>query len=139
MRKAYQVIVTITAAVLLGSCSLTPQQRAQKMDPMLAAAGFKQYPADTPQKSQTLKNLPPLKLTHYTGKDGTLRYWVSDPYECQCMYVGTQGAYQRYEAIRIQNRMVEEEQEAAQENMEASEDMMMMPPYGFGPGFEFGY
>ena len=138
MRRIYPVIFIFTAAALLGSCSMTPQQRAQQMDPMLAAAGFKLYPADDPQKAQTLKNLPPLKVRRYTGKDGKLRFWVSDPYQCQCLYVGNEGAYQRYEAIRIQNRLAEEQQEAAEENMAATEDLMM-PPFGFGPGFEFGY
>ena len=138
MRRIYPVIFIFTAAALLGSCSMTPQQRAQQMDPMLAAAGFKQYPADDPQKAETIKNLPPLKVRRYTGKDGKLRFWVADPYQCQCLYVGNEGAYQRYEAIRIQNKLAEEQQEAAAENMEASETLMM-PPFGFGPGFEFGY
>lgn len=106
---------------------------------MLAAAGFRQYPADTAQKMQTLKNLPSLSVRHYAGKDGTLRYWVADPYGCQCLYLGGPEAYQRYETLRLQNRMVREEQEAAEENMEASENMMMMPPFGFGPGIGFGF
>ncbi len=138
MRKASPVIVTLVLAMLLGSCAMTPQQRAQQMDPMLAAAGFKQYPGDTAQKLQTLQNLPPLKVRRYTAKDGALRFWVSDPYGCQCLYVGNQAAYQRYEAIRIQNRLAEEQQEAAEENLEASQTLMM-PPFGFGPAFEFGY
>jgi len=127
--------------MILASCSLfqpSPQQRAQQMDPMLSAAGFNQYPADTQAKMDALKNLPPLSVRHYTGKQGALRYWVADPYGCQCLYIGDQQAYQHYEALRVQNQMVREEQEAAQENMEASQDMMMSP-FGFGPEFGFGY
>jgi len=127
--------------MILASCALfqpSPQQRAQQIDPMLAAAGFRQYPADTPAKTQALKDLPALSVRHYTGKQGALRYWVADPYSCQCLYIGDAQAYQRYEALRVQNQMLREEEETAQENMEASQDMMMSP-FGFGPGIGFGY
>jgi hypothetical protein len=129
-------------ATIYASCALfqpSPQERAKEIDPMLAAAGFREYPADTPAKMQTLKNLPALTLKRYPDKNGKLHYWVADPYECQCLYLGDQEAYQRYEQLRVQNRMIREEQEAAEENMEASENMMMMPPFGFGPGIGFGF
>lgn len=141
MYRLFLLIATVAAAMLIGSCALlqpSPQQRAHELDPMLVAAGFKEYPADTPEKIQTLKNLPALSVKHYTGKDGALRYWLADPYGCQCLYLGDQEAYQRYAGIRLQNRMVREEEEAAEENMEASENMMM-PPFGFGPGIGFGF
>lgn len=105
---------------------------------MLSAAGFKMIPVDTPQKLATLDKLPPLKVKFYTGKDSSLRYWLADPYVCHRLYLGNETAYQRYEKLRLQNRMIQEQQEAAEENMEASENMMM-PPMGFGPAFGFGF
>lgn len=135
-------IALAAVAISFASCALlkpSPQQRAQDIDPMLAAAGFRQYPADTPAKANALKNLPPLKVRHYTGKDGQLRYWVADPYGCDCLYEGGPEAYQRYEDLRVQNKMIREEQEAAEENMEASQNMMMAPFGFFGPGIGFGF
>jgi hypothetical protein len=128
--------------MFLASCALlrpTPQQRAAQIGPLLAAAGFRQYPADTPAKKTALKNLPALKVRHYVGKDGELRYWVADPYRCHCLYEGGPEAYQRYENLRVQNRMIRQEQEAAEENMEASQNMMMSPFGFFGPGIGFGF
>ena len=131
----------IVAAIIgtCAGCSLlqpSPQQRAKELDPMLSAAGFKLIPANSPQKVATLDKLPPLTVKFYTGKDGNLRYWLADPYGCHCLYLGDEAAYQRYEQLRVQNRIIQEQREAAEENMEASENMMM-PPMGFGPGFGF--
>ena len=134
------LIAAILAAACTG-CSLlqpSPQQRAEELDPMLSAAGFKMIPANTPQKMATLDKLPPLKVKFYTGKDGNLRYWLADPYDCHCLYLGDESAYQRYEQLRLQNRMIKEQQEAAEANLQASENMMM-PPMGFGPAFGFGF
>jgi hypothetical protein len=134
-------LIAAGIAIAFAGCSLlqpSPQQRAKDLDPMLSAAGFRIVPANTPQKIATLNKLPPLKVKFYTGKDGNLHYWLADPYECHCLYLGDETAYQHYENLRLQNRMVQEQQEAAEENMEASENMMM-PPLGFGPGFGFGF
>jgi hypothetical protein len=141
-RFLFDITALTLLAMIFGSCNLlqpSPQQRAQELDPMLAAAGFRQYSADTPGKLQALNNLPALSLRHYVGKNGAMRYWVADPYQCQCLYLGDQEAYQRYEPYRLQNKMVREEQEAAEENMEASQDMMMSPYGFFGPGIGFGF
>jgi hypothetical protein len=138
MLRPNPIVFAIMATMLFGSCAVSPQERAQHLDPMLVAAGFKEYPADSPQKTQTLQNLPPLKMRQYTGRDGTMHYWLADPYGCQCIFHGGPDAYQRYEALKLQDKMVREQQEAAEENMAASENMMLAP-IGFGPGYAFGY
>jgi hypothetical protein len=128
--------------MIFGSCALlqpSPRQRANAIDPVLVAAGFREYPADTPAQAQALKNLPALSLRHYSGKEGVPRYWLADPYECRCLYLGNQEAYRRYEDLRLQNRMIRAEQEAAEENLEASENMSMAPFGFFGPGIGFGF
>jgi len=110
---------------------------------MLSAAGFRIIPVDTPAKTQILKSLPPLKVNYYLGKGGVPRYWLADPYECRCLYLGDQAAYQHYENLRLQNRIIRQQQETAEENLEASQNMQMdmMSPFGagFGPGIGFGF
>jgi hypothetical protein len=94
-------------------CSVSPQQRAQHLDPMLSAAGFHMVQANTPSKIDKLKELPPLKMKYFPGKDGELHFWLADPYSCHCLYVGNEKAYQDYERLRLQSKIAREQQEAA--------------------------
>src|SRR5260370_12240560 len=57
----------------------SPADQAQKVDPMLSAAGFKQLPASTPQQMERLKSLPPLKLGYYVDDNGGANYCLGDP------------------------------------------------------------
>jgi hypothetical protein len=133
-------VSVVLAAALAGCAALkpTPQQRAQHLDPMLSAAGFQMIPASTAEKSAQLKQLPPLKVNYYAGKDGKLRYWMADPYDCNCILVGDEQAYQKYQDLRLQARLAREQEEATEEQAEAAQEMqmeMMDPFYGpFGPG-----
>lgn len=84
------VLVPVALCGALAGCApkrLTPAQRAERMDSLLAASGFRPLPADTPEKVAHLESLPPLKLKK-TMKDGVEQYWFADPYLCKCMYVG---------------------------------------------------
>jgi hypothetical protein len=121
--------------------TMTPQQRAQKIEPMLSAAGFRMLAANTPEKEQHLANLPPFKLHYYTNTEGKMRYWFADPAYCHCVYLGNEAAYQKYQNLHLQQQLAEQQQRAAQENYAASQQMQMdmLNPFGFGSGFAFGF
>ncbi len=146
-RFAAPVVMVAALTLTLCGCSLlgiggpTPHQRADDLEPMLAGAGFRMILADTPAKMQHLKTLPPLKVNYYTGSDGTTHYWFADPDYCHCLYVGDETAYQEYENLRTQARIAKNEQEAAEENYEAQQQMQMnmMSPFGYGFGPEMGF
>ncbi len=148
-RLPYLMAILFVLSLLLGSCSLvgmgsaTPAERAQYLEPMLSAAGFHMVAADSSEKMQHLKKLPALKVNYYVGNNGELHYWFADPDYCHCLYQGNEQAYQQYEKLRIQARMAKRQQEAAEENYEASQDMQMnmMDPFfgGFGPGLGFAF
>jgi len=132
-------------AVLGSACASlnppTPEQKAEKIDGMLAAAGFKELPADTPAKQQSLNALPPLKVTYYDNKEGERQYWMADPYACKCLYLGDDAAYGRYWNFKLQQQIAHEQEQAARENLEMQQDMQMdmgMAPWGFSPGVGFG-
>ncbi len=136
------LFATITLAAALAGCSAlqpTPQERAHHLDSMLSAAGFNMIPASTPEKAAQLKQLPALKVNYYAGKDGRPHYWMADPYDCNCILLGDEQAYQKYQDLRLQARLAREQEEAAEEQAEAAQQMqmeMMNPFYGpFGPGF----
>ena len=138
----YALIAAISAA-LAGCGSIqppppTPEQQAEQLEPMLAAAGFRMLPADTPERQQQLESLLPLQVLYYVGKTGTLHYYMADPSYCKCMYVGSEENYQQYEKMKLNQQLQAKEGEISRENLEAiqMEDMdeqeEMFNPYGMG-------
>ncbi|HKV53944.1 MAG TPA: hypothetical protein VJN94_04810 [Candidatus Binataceae bacterium] len=120
----------VLASIVLYGCAETPQQRAQRMEPLLSAAGFHMHPADTPRRQQELTSLTPLKVRYYFGH-GKPHYWYADPYVCNCIYVGNQETFEKYEQLKLQQQNVQREQEAAEMNEDAAQqeqmDVMMWP------------
>ena len=112
----------------------TPTDQAQKVDPMLSAAGFKQLPASTPQQIERLKSLPPLKLGYYVDDNGGANYWLADPDNCRCLFHGDEVAYQQYENMKLESQMAEQQQRAYETQTLRQQQMMMGPPFG-PPGF----
>jgi hypothetical protein len=127
--KLPAAIFTIVSLMLCG-CAESPQDRAQRLEPMLSAAGFHMLPADTPQREQELASHTPLKM-RYHFSNGKPHYWLADPYVCNCVYVGNEAEFQKYQQIKLQQLMVEREQAAAEMNENAAEqeqfNFMMWP------------
>jgi hypothetical protein len=117
-------LLTIIGMMILMhlSCAAIRTSEAQQVDSLLAAAGFKMLPADTPEKEEMLNSLPPLNL-QYRVKDGNPLYFYADPYNCKCVYTGDQAAYDRYEKLAQEAAIAEEEQQAALMNEEAAMEM----------------
>jgi hypothetical protein len=112
----------------------SPTDQAQKIDPMLSAAGFKQLPASTPQQMERLKSLPPLKLGYYVDDNGGANYWLADPDNCRCLFRGDEMAYQQYENMKLESQMADQQQRAYETQTQRQQRMMMGPPFG-PPGF----
>jgi hypothetical protein len=137
------VVSAILGVSLAGCASLEPQlptpaERAEALEPMLSAAGFRVLPADTQEKLQHLNLLEPLKVQYYVGKTGAIHYYMADPYNCHCMYIGSEEAYQKYEQIKLNEKWNREEARSARENEMAAQEeemntqMEMFNPYGVG-------
>ncbi|HVO23267.1 MAG TPA: hypothetical protein VMW56_06525 [Candidatus Margulisiibacteriota bacterium] len=124
--------------LLLAGCSLfrlSPQQRAAQVEPMLAAAGFRMLAADTPEKAAHLHKLPPLKLTP-RKHNGQVQYAYADPFACHCLYVGNEQAYQQYQRLALDNKIADEERQAAMMNQTAATEMDAVDFWGpFAPAF----
>ncbi len=118
-------------AMLIAACASfqeTPAQKAQRIDPVLSAAGFHLVPADSQKKQEISASMPPLTMHYYMAKDGKPRYWFADPYVCNCVYEGDEKAYQRYQNLRLQQKLVKEEERAAELNQDAAMQMNMYDP-----------
>jgi hypothetical protein len=122
-------------AVLIAACASmmqeTPAQKAQRIEPLLAAAGFQMVPANSVKQQQIFTGLSPLAMHYYMTKHGHARYWFADPYQCNCVYVGDAKAYQNYQNLRIQQKLVKEEEQTAELNQDAAMQMNMYDPVFF--------
>jgi hypothetical protein len=130
-RRAARILLM---AALLSACSAfqeTPAQKAQRIDTVLSASGFQMVAADSPKRQQVLASTPPLTMRYYVAKDGKPRYFFADPYQCNCLYEGDEKAYQRYQYLRLQQKLVKEEEQAAELNQSAAMQMNMYDPFFF--------
>jgi len=137
-------LVAAFSAALIGCGSIapppepTPEQQAGQLEPMLAAAGFRMLPADTPQRQQQLQTLVPFDVNYYVGKTGNLHYYMADPSFCKCMYIGNEENYQQFEKLKLNQQFQSQQGEISRENLEAQqmevmdEQEEMFNPYGMG-------
>jgi len=120
----------------LGGCE-TPQQRVEHKEDALAAAGFQVKPANTPEREAMIKRLPPNKFVQRTHGDAAY-YVYADPLVCNCLYVGTQQAYDALKEHEREQHLADENQMTAQIYSDSTWNWGAWGPWGggwaFGPG-----
>jgi|HubBroStandDraft_5_1064220.scaffolds.fasta_scaffold212202_2 hypothetical protein len=126
-RAALATLLFSIVSIVAAGCATqeTPVQHAQRIEPLLSAAGFRALPADTPARQAKLQSLTPLKIRFFPH-NGKMHYWYADPYYCNCIFSGNEKAYDAYESIRTKQQIANEQEEtslnnedaAAQENMD---------------------
>ena len=97
-------IVLIVVAVLsltLAGCASLQKNAVKDVEGLLTKAGFRQMPADTPEKLAHLKSLPQNKIIRRT-RDGNLYIVYADASNCICMYVGNETNLRHYRNLEIQ-------------------------------------
>jgi hypothetical protein len=101
----------LLATGVLGACQTAPPDIGARED-QLAAAGFVMKPANTPERQAMLGRLPAHQfLVRQNG--GTTHYVYADSLVCDCLYVGTQQAYDQYRANQLAQHLADERQLAA--------------------------
>jgi uncharacterized protein YdbL (DUF1318 family) len=126
------VMVGFFAAMSFG-CAAVKHEHAMTTERLLAAAGFKMKMADTPEKMAHLKELTQRELVPHQ-KDGKVMYVYADAEFCQCVYVGTEAAYQRYQQLALQKQMSDDQRFAAEMNADAAMNWSMWGPW-HGPWY----
>jgi len=114
----FAVCATVTA------CAAQVQQK----EDLLAAAGFTQVPANTPQRQAKLASLPPHKFSRQV-RNNTVIFIYADPTICDCLYVGNQAAYDRYRQEVFAKNLANEQQ--------ATAESYQMDWEGWGPGWYY--
>jgi hypothetical protein len=120
-------VLAAMAVLLLGSCA-TLEQRVTGTEQLLAAAGFHQRPADTPERLAHLQSLPSQKLFSQT-RDGKVYYLYADSEFCHCLYVGDEPAYQQYQKLSVEKEIAQTEENAAMMNEDAAMQWEMWGPW----------
>lgn len=85
-----------TMAALALACASV---KARSTESLLESAGFKSVAANTPERIQVLKTLPPKKVTP-VDRNGILFYVFADPDGCRCLRVGRQEQYEMYQRLQ---------------------------------------
>ena len=92
--------------------ALDQERNAINTERALSDAGFRMRLADTEKKLAHLETLIQRRLVPHR-KDGALYYVYADAIYCQCVYVGTEKAYDRYQGLAARRiaheRLVTEE------------------------------
>lgn len=112
--KAY--VLSILTLVFMAGCAAIETGEAQSTEQLLAAAGFVMVPAETAEEEAHLNSLTPRKV-EFSVKDNKALYWYADPTGCKCVYTGDQAAYDRYQNLRVQQQIADEQDEAAEQVM----------------------
>jgi hypothetical protein len=107
-------------SLVLAGCAAIRRSEARSAEDVLAAAGFRQLPATTPQRIDALRTMKPRTLSQVT-RDGKTFYVYPDPDNCNCLYVGSEAEYHEYKRLALEKQMADERLEAA----EAEEDTAM--------------
>jgi len=119
---------TLLAVAALGACESQQQMITQHED-KLAAAGFIMKPANTPERQAMLARLPAHRFVTRQNGD-TIHYVYADPLVCDCLYVGTQQAYDLYKANQLAQHIADEQLMTAQTYSDAAWSWPAWGPWG---------
>jgi hypothetical protein len=107
-------IAVIGLALALAGCAVT----VRNTETLLAQAGFKKVPADTPRRAEHLETMRAHRLIKRTS-DGKTYYVYGDPQYCKCLYVGSESAYATYRTlVRSQEEAMALQEEREAESVE---------------------
>lgn len=120
------MLVVLAVVICLGGCAGMQTQQVESKEQLLSAAGFQMKSADTPQRQAHIQTLPQHALLAYPYK-GRVVYVYRD---VNTLYMGDQGAYQRYQQLAVTKQIAREQLEAAEMNENADWGGWGWGPYG---------
>lgn len=115
------------------ACAAIQSQNAMDTERLLAASGFQMRLADSPGKLAHLQTLAQRRLVPHPHDD-KVYYVYADASYCQCIYIGNEKAYQRYQQLALQKQIAEDQRMTAEMNADAAMDWDLWGPWGpWGP------
>ena len=134
MPKLIPAVTACVLSVALAGC-VSQREQVSNQENQLSAAGFNVRPANTPERQAMLARLPRDKFIQRAHGDA-VTYVYADPLVCDCLYVGDQQAFARYQQYVQQKQIADEQQLTAQLYTDPAWSWDGWGPWG--PGFGFG-
>jgi hypothetical protein len=132
-------LLILLSTLVLAACA-TPQQVVSQNEDNLAAAGFVVRPGNTPERQAMLNRLPPHRFIQRVHGNN-VSYVYADPLVCDCLYIGSQQAYNRYRLHIQQQHLADEQEMTAQMYSDSAWNWGAWGPGGpgyvvdYGPGY----
>lgn len=101
------VCLLLLFSLTLISCTFGPKptpSAAPNLEGMLLDAGFVRNPADTPEKMARIRDEVQRKVVPVED-DGQTYYIYADADFCQCLYVGNEPAFRRFEEMMYRRNL----------------------------------
>src|SRR3954447_9998257 len=108
-------LALIMAALGWSGCASTKEHNTESL---LSAAGFRTLTPGTPQQKSVYASMPPYKVQRHNF-NGRVVYAYADQ-KAGVVYVGDEGDYQRYRQLAQQQKISNEQVEAAEMNQDAA-------------------
>jgi hypothetical protein len=128
-----RLLATLSACAVLASAGCV-RQAVQQREDLLSAAGFRVQPANTPERRASLRALPEHRLVR-EEMNGRGVWVYADPLVCNCLYVGTEEDYQRYNRLKVERDIASDRLMAAQ----LRSRLWGIGPYGWGAWGPWGF
>lgn len=87
--------VVVLALLVTSGCATIQEDKALRRQEMLLNAGFERKLADTDERRRQLAALPVRKVVR-VPRGSEARYVYGDAEYCECLYAGTEAAYERF-------------------------------------------
>jgi hypothetical protein len=91
----------------LAACANTTT-KVEKKEDLLLASGFTIRVADTPKRQALLAKLPAHRFVQ-RSKDGKALFLYADPLVCDCLYIGDDKAFGKYQETILDRQMARDE------------------------------
>lgn len=122
----YLVLLAIVGALGFSGCAT---EEAHKKESLLSAAGFRSMTPTTSQQQTVYQSLPANKVQRLEH-NGKVTYAFADK-KAGIVYVGGESEYQRYKQLGQQQKLADEQLEAAQMNQDAAMNWGAWGPGGW--------
>jgi hypothetical protein len=119
--------------LVISACATSPADVSRKEE-RLTQAGFEMRPANTPERRTMLAALPADHFVQRVRGD-VIHYVYADPRVCDCLYVGSRDAYERYEQIMLQQHLADQQSTSVQAFSSSSWNWSVWREDGFGDDF----
>ena len=106
-RQFTKICLLLLVSISLLSCTFGPKptrSTPSNLEGMLLDAGFVSNPADTPEKMARIRSEVQRKVIP-VQEDGQIYYLYADADFCQCLYVGDESAFGRFEGLMNMERI----------------------------------